>query len=260
MREGKHDRIENILGYPISTLSKDQCINEILSWIENGSKGKYFACANPHSLEVAEIDPFFAEAIRNADLIVPDGIGIAMASRILGGTIRDRVTGSDIFLELSNRLNKKNGFSFFFLGSTEANLSKIKDRMNRVFPNIKVVGIYSPPFRKEFSEEENLAMIEAINRVEPDVLWIGMTAPKQEKWIYKNKEELDVKVIGPIGAVFDFYTGHVKRSPPVFQNMGLEWLPRFLRDPRRLWKRNLVSNPKFLLRVVGQRFRHQSCK
>lgn len=241
---------ENILGYFISTMSKNQCINEILNWIENGSKGKYFVCANPHSLEVAKTDQIFAEAIKNADLIVPDGIGIVMASRILGGAIRDRVTGSDIFWELSNRLNEKNGFSFFFLGSTEEDLVKIKDRMNQVFPNIKVAGIYSPPFRREFSEEENSVMREAINRVEPDVLWIGMTAPKQEKWIYKNKSQLNVKFIGAIGAAFDFFTGHKKRSPIFFQRIGFEWLPRFLQEPRRLWRRNLVSNPRFLFRVI----------
>jgi N-acetylglucosaminyldiphosphoundecaprenol N-acetyl-beta-D-mannosaminyltransferase len=257
MREGRHYHSENILGYPVSTLSKNQCINEILSWIENGSTRKYFVCANPHSLETAAIDPLFSEAIRNADLIVPDGIGIVMASRILGGAIRDRVTGSDIFWELSSRLNKKNGFSFFFLGSTEEDLVKIKERMNEVFPNIKVAGIYSPPFRKEFSEEENLIMREAINRAEPDVLWIGMTAPKQEKWIYNNKSQLNVKFIGAIGAAFDFFTGHKKRSPIFFQRIGLEWLPRFLREPRRMWRRNLVSNPRFLLQIIGQRFNNE---
>jgi len=248
---------ENILGYPISTLSKSQCVDEILTWIENGSKGKYFVCANPHSLEVAETDLVFGEAIKNADLIVPDGVGILIGSGLLGGTIRKRVTGSDIFWGLSRALNGKNGFSVFFLGSTEKNLAKIRDRMKYDFPNIDILGTYSPPFKAEFSEEENTVMIKEINRVEPDVLWVGMTAPKQEKWIYKNKNRLDVKLIGPIGAAFDFYTGSAKRSSSFFQEIGLEWLPRFLREPRRMWRRNLVSNPRFLLRIIGQRFNNQ---
>jgi N-acetylglucosaminyldiphosphoundecaprenol N-acetyl-beta-D-mannosaminyltransferase len=253
----KYQETENILGYPMTTLSKSDCIYHIVHWIENGSKVKYFVCANPHSLEVAEIDPVFDEAIRSADLIVPDGIGIVIASKILGGAIQDRVTGSDIFLGLSDRLNQKNGFSFFFLGSTEGNLNKIRGKMSHDFPNIKVAGVYSPPFKPEFSHEENLAMIGAINRAQPDVLWVGMTAPKQEKWIYENKEKLDVKFVGPVGAVFDFYAGNVKRSHPFFRKMGLEWLARFLQEPRRLWRRNLVSNPRFLLRVIGQRFNNR---
>jgi N-acetylglucosaminyldiphosphoundecaprenol N-acetyl-beta-D-mannosaminyltransferase len=248
---------ENILGYPISTLSKSQCVNEILGWMENGSRGKYFVCANPHSLEVAKNDQAFAEAIKNADLVVPDGVGILIGSRLLGGAIRKRVTGSDIFWGLSRAVNRKNGFGVFFLGSTEQNLIKIEGKMKYDFPNINVLGTYSPPFQAEFSDEENSLMVEAVNHVRPDILWVGMTAPKQEKWIYKNRKDLDVKVIGPVGAVFDFYTGHIKRCAPIYQNTGLEWLPRFFREPRRMWRRNLVSNPRFILRIIGQRFNSQ---
>ncbi len=97
-------------------------------------------------------------------------------------------------------------------------------------------------------------MTDAINTAKPDVLWVGMTAPKQEKWIHQHRDQLDVKFIGAIGAVFDFYTGKVKRSHPVFQKMGLEWLPRLLREPRRLFRRNFVSSPKFLWLVLKQRF------
>jgi exopolysaccharide biosynthesis WecB/TagA/CpsF family protein len=255
--EYQHDS-ENILGYPVSTLSRNECINTIMSWMENGAKSKYFVCANPHSIEVAGMDPVFDEAIKNADLIVPDGVGIVIASKILGGTIQDRITGSDIFEGINNALNRENGFSVFFLGSTEKNLAKIQDKMKQDFPNIRVAGTYSPPFKAEFSDEDNSLMIETINRAKPDVVWVGMTAPKQEKWIYKNKEKLDVKFIGPVGAVFDFYIGNVIRSHPFFQKMGLEWLPRFLREPRRLWKRNLISNPKFILRAIQCRFNHNA--
>jgi len=245
--------MEIIHGYPITTKSIDLCIFDILRWIEKGKEPKYFVCANPHSLEVAETDQFFDMAIKNADIVVPDGIGIIIASKILGGKISDRITGTDVFLGLSEVLNKKGKYSYFFLGSTSNNLEMIKRRINDEFPNIRIAGTFSPPFKSEFSEEDNRFMIEEINRVKPDVLWVGMTAPKQEKWIYKNKDKLDVKFIGAIGAVFDFYTGTVERSHPWFLDHGLEWFPRLLKQPRRLWRRNLVSNPIFLLRVLISR-------
>ena len=122
------------------------------------------------------------------------------------------------------------------------------------YPNIRVTGTWSPPFKSEFTKHENQLMIDAINKAKPDVLWVGMTAPKQEKWIHQHRDQLDVKFIGAIGAVFDFYTGNVKRSHPAFQRMGLEWLPRLLTDPRSLWRRMGVSAPIFLWRVLQQRF------
>ena len=222
-------------------------------WIERGGRPKYFVCANPHSLEVAKTDPIFDMSIKNADLIIPDGIGIVIASKILGGRISNRITGTDVFLGLSKILNKQKKYSYFFLGSTNATLTKIQQKMNDEFPNIKIAGIFSPPFKSEFTETDNHLMTEEIRRVRPDILWVGMTAPKQEKWIYKNKEKLDVKFIGPIGAVFDFYTGTVERSHPWFLDHGLEWLPRFLKQPMRLWRRNIISNPIFLLRTLRQR-------
>lgn len=247
-------RDEIIVGYPISTDSLGVCVSGIAEWILAGKMRKYFVCANPHSLEVARRDPDFEIAIKNADLVVPDGIGIVLASKILRGCIQKRVTGMDIFLGLSYELNKIGGYSCFFLGSTRENLDKIRERMRKDFPNIRVAGTYSPAFKPAFSDEDSRRMRDAINEARPDVLWVGMTAPKQEKWTYENRSGLDVKFIGPIGAVFDFYAGSVKRSHPLFQRMGLEWLPRLIRQPRRLWRRNFISNPSFLLRVVSQRF------
>src|SRR3972149_616395 len=141
---------ESILDYNITTLSKTECISTILRWLENIEKHKYFICANPHSLELARNDSDFSAAIENADLVTPDGVGIVIASKILGGNIYDRITGSDVFIGLSNVLNKKRKYSYFFLGSTEKTLEKIKDRMKVVFPNIKIAGTYSPPFKEDF--------------------------------------------------------------------------------------------------------------
>jgi len=244
---------ENIVSYPVCKLDKNACIRYILNLIESGKKGSYFVCVNPHSLETARKDSFFEKALKHADLIVPDGMGMVIASKILGGSIHDRVTGMDIFIELNRIMNATSGFRIFFLGSTEKNLNQIKNKIRCEFPSLIIAGTYSPPFKPEFSHEENNAMTDAINQANPDVLWVGMTAPKQEKWIYQNKDKLNVKFIGAVGAVFDFYAGTVKRSSPLFQKYGLEWLPRLLREPRRLWYRNFVSGPKFLMRVILRR-------
>jgi len=244
---------ENILGYEVTTENKVDCIKKIQEWLCENSCSYYFVCANPHSIQVAQNDENFMSALKSADLVTPDGIGIVLASKILRGDIKDRVTGSDIFWGLSEALNSAKKGRYFFLGSTEGVLTQIKDKISKEFPGIEIVGTYSPPFNSEFSDDENNKMIDAINAANPDVLWVGMTAPKQEKWIYKNKDKLNVKFIGAIGAVFDFYAGTVKRSHPAFQSFGLEWLPRLLQEPKRLWRRNFISNPMFMFRVLKQR-------
>lgn len=244
---------ENILGYPVYYGDVSSTIKLLISWLGGSKKPSYFACANPHSLEIARKDTLFSKAIMSADIVVPDGVGIVIASKILGGQISKRVTGSDIFYGVNAEMNRLGGHSCFFLGSAEETLAKIIKKMNVDYPGVNVSGTYSPPFKAEFSAEENQIMIDIINRAKPDVLWVGMTAPKQEKWIYKNKDLLDVKLIGPVGAVFDFYTGNVKRSHPLFQKIGLEWLPRLIREPGRLWRRNFISGPVFLIRVIFEK-------
>lgn len=249
--------IENILGYPVTSSSPAQCVERISSWLEMDRAQKVFLCANPHSLVQARNDPAFHEALHVADLLTPDGSGIVLASKILGGAIRQRVTGSDIFWGLSAALNREGGKSYFFLGSTEQTLAAIKKKMALDYPDIRFAGAYSPPYAPEFSAAENRLMVEAVNAVKPDVLWVGMTAPKQEKWIHQHRDQLEAKFIGAIGAVFDFYVGNVKRSHPVFQKIGLEWLPRLLQEPRRLWRRNVISSPLFLWMVFAQKFGRQ---
>ncbi len=247
------DNQENILGFPIAINDKKNCIDTILRWLKEDKRGRWLACANPHSIMVSRKDPLFAVALKNADLLVPDGIGIVLASRVLGGSISGRVTGTDIFQELSARLNSEGGWSYFFLGSTDQVLKKIECRMSNDYPAIKVVGTYSPPFKHEYSSEESDNIRRLINNSRPDVLWVGMTAPKQEKWILQNRDRLNVRFIGAVGAVFDYYSGNKKRANPVIQRLGLEWLPRFAREPGRLWKRNMVSSPLFLLHVFKER-------
>jgi N-acetylglucosaminyldiphosphoundecaprenol N-acetyl-beta-D-mannosaminyltransferase len=150
-------------------------------------------------------------------------------------------------------MNGAGGGSCFFLGSTTETLEAIRARMASDFPSIRVVGVYSPPFRPEFTAEDNDRMIEAVNASGADVLWVGLTAPKQEKWIHRHRGRLAVNFAGPIGAAFDFYVGNIKRAGPFWQDLGLEWLPRLLQEPRRLWRRSLVSAPRFFYRALMYR-------
>lgn len=247
---------EDILGYGIVSEALSQCLDELESWVMTGDRPRSLACLNPHSDIIALADRDFSTALHSADWLVPDGVGIVLASHILGGDIHDRITGSDIFQGLNRHLDAVGGCSCFFLGSTADTLRQITARMARDYPNIRVAGVYSPPFKAEFTAEDDAAMIAAVNAARPDVLWVGMTAPKQEKWVYHHKNRLAVKFIAAIGAAFDFYAGTVQRSPILFQKLGLEWLHRLLHEPRRLWRRNFISNPKFMARVLRARLTH----
>jgi len=166
---------EDILDYRITRMSADECVHRILDNISIGVKGNYLVCANPHSLEVARTDRTFQKAILQADLVVPDGAGIIIASKLLGGAIRTRVTGMDIFLGLHRKLDAIGGYRVFFLGATAATLTRIQERMKRDFPNITVAGAHSPPFKAEFSPEDTQVMIDTVNRSRPHVVWVGMS-------------------------------------------------------------------------------------
>ncbi len=245
---------EDILSYSVVAAPPETCADALVKRITATTKPFWLACLNPHSVRMAANDPLAEAALKAADILIPDGIGVVLASHILGGGIRERITGSHIFRELSCRLNREGNASYFFLGSTEETLAAIKTKLALEFPHISFAGAYSPPFTECFSEEENRAMIESINGTVTDVLWVGMTAPKQEKWIYENINKLNVKFVAAVGAVFDFYVGNVQRSHPWFLNHGLEWLPRLLQEPRRLWRRTFISAPLFLMRVLAHRF------
>ena len=238
------------LEYTIVTGTVAACVADIAATLTTAVAPRWLACLNPHSFVVAESDPGFRRALADADWLVPDGAGVVLAARFLGYPAKGRITGSDIFCGLHDCLNRQGGASVFFLGSSEEILADIRQQMQADYPDLRVAGSWSPPFKAEFSREENAAMVAAINAVQPDLLWVGLTAPKQEKWICDNKQLLKVKFIGAIGAVFDFYSGNVKRSHPHFQKLGLEWLPRLLQEPRRLWRRMFISAPIFLCHVL----------
>lgn len=246
-------RTEALLGYQVWCASQAACIEEMAAHARDGQGCHWLACLNPHSYAVAADDPLFRQALTRAHWLVPDGVGVVLASRSLGGTVQGRITGADVFLALNARLALEGRRSVYLLGASDLTLATMRERMGVDFPGLSLAGSCSPPFRAAFSPAETDAMIEAINRSGADVLWVAMTAPKQEKWLLENEARLEVRVAGAIGAVFDFYAGNVQRSSPLFQKLGLEWLPRLLREPRRLWRRTFVSAPLFVLHVLRAR-------
>ncbi|MFD1615868.1 WecB/TagA/CpsF family glycosyltransferase [Gelatiniphilus marinus] len=203
---------------------------------------------NPHSYVIAKQDRVFNEALLKSDVLLPDGIGIVYALKLLKSKKIKKIAGHDIFLYLLNKLNSEGG-TCFFLGSTNTTLSRIEKKIKEEYPKI-TVGTYSPPFKAEFTKEDNSDMISKINAVNPDILFVGMTAPKQEKWSFQNKGFINASVICSIGAVFDFYAETVKRPSGFWVYLGLEWLVRLVKNPSRLWRRTFVSTPIFIKDVL----------
>lgn len=206
---------------------------------------------NAFSYDNARKDVLFSEALQKGDVLIPDGISIVKACRFLNAKSqpKERIAGWDLFVYEMEKLNRVGG-KVMFLGSSDAVLNLIRQRVAEKYPKIEV-DTYSPPYKPVFSDEENEAMISAINHSNPDLLWIGMTAPKQEKWAYTYLDRLDVHChIGTIGAVFDFFAGTVKRAPERWQRAGLEWLYRLLSEPRRMWRRYFIGNAKFIYYIM----------
>lgn len=245
---------------------------------------------NAHSYNTARKDGLFAEALTNGDVLIPDGVSIVKACRWIKAKSlpKERIAGWDLFsFEMENLERKQCGMlnvecgannssldnsqsaladnpkfkiqnsefrspqrTVMFMGSSQKVLDLIVKRAAKVYPHLKIVT-YSPPYKPEFSEEDNKAIIDAINAADPDLLWIGMTAPKQEKWTYSHWDELNIHChVGTIGAVFDFFAGTVERAPVWWQRHGLEWLYRLLKEPKRMWRRYIIGNALFLFNVI----------
>jgi N-acetylglucosaminyldiphosphoundecaprenol N-acetyl-beta-D-mannosaminyltransferase len=217
-------------------------------------------CLNAYSYNVAQKDSLFAESLIRGDYLIPDGASIVMACKWLKAKSQPqrRIAGWDLFAYEMQRLDGKSKkeevkSKVMFIGSSEKVLALIRERAKLDFPHIEV-ETYSPPYKKVFSDEDDQAIIKVINDTNPDLLWIGMTAPRQEKWIYTHWDNLNIQChVGTIGAVFDFYAGTAKRAPIWWQEHSLEWLFRLLMEPSRMWRRYLIGNPLFLWNILRER-------
>ncbi len=207
---------------------------------------------NAFSYCEAKNDDEFNSALVNSTVLLPDGISIVLAAKLLNKQNIQKIAGADIhqyLLEQANANNQK----VFYLGASESTLQLITTKLQQEFPNITVAS-YSPPYKAVFSEEDNAIMLLKINTFKPDVLFVGMTAPKQEKWVREHKEKINANTIVSIGAVFDFYAGTVKRAPKWMIALGLEWLYRLVKEPRRMWRRYLIGNTKFCWYVAVEKY------
>jgi len=239
-----------MLGVSIGPRSLDEILSACEAAIRDRRNSFVFACANPHSLVVARNDPEFRHALSKASAVVADGVGCTLAATLAGVSVGPRITGSDYFAAVMASLNRTGGRAFFFGSSTEV-LAKLTERVGRNFPSVETCSL-SPPYRP-WTQEENGVMVQRICEFKPDVLWVEMTAPKQEKWVFANEARLRVPVIGSIGAVFDYYAGVTQRAPQWICDLGMEWLYRLPREPRRLWRRTMISAPLFLWLVLRER-------
>lgn len=208
---------------------------------------------NPHSFCVSLKDYIFKKALVTSNHLMADGVGITMANYLLYKNRLKRITGYDLHQFLLNIALKRN-YRVFYLGASEETLSKIKIKLSLEYPNLSF-EFHSPPFKDKFDMEENLEIINHINKFKPDILFVGMTAPKQEKWVYENNKFLNAQIICSIGAVFDYYAETRNRPSRFWRRLGLEWIVRFAKEPKRLYQRNLISTPKFIYVVFRNFFK-----
>ena len=206
---------------------------------------------NQYSYCIAEEDAEFKKALIDSDILLPDGISMVLVSKFLNGQKIKKIAGADIHRYYLKVLNSKAG-KCFYLGSSSSTLGKIVTKLNQEYPKIQV-QTFSPPFKPLFTAAENMEMIDAINSFKPDVLFVGMTAPKQEKWATQHKHEIQAKAICTIGAVFDFYAETVERPSQLWINLGLEWFVRLVKEPKRMWKRYIYYGPVFIYKIIKEK-------
>jgi N-acetylglucosaminyldiphosphoundecaprenol N-acetyl-beta-D-mannosaminyltransferase len=225
----------NVMGYNVySNTLKD---------IKPERKKRLINTINAYSYVMAQSDDSFKSSLMNSHILLPDGFPIVLAAKMLNKKRIQKIAGEDVFFQLLSCLNEK-GQSCFFLGASNSTLLKIQNRIAKEFPNIQVHS-YSPPYKKEFSEDDINTMIAEVNKVNPDVLFLGLTAPKQEKLATVLYDKILCGEICSIGAVFDFYAGTNKRPHKIWIKLKLEWFIRLIKEPSRLWKRYLVYSPLF---------------
>jgi N-acetylglucosaminyldiphosphoundecaprenol N-acetyl-beta-D-mannosaminyltransferase len=215
-------------------------------------KGKYICVSNVHTTVMAYEDEKYRAVQNNAAMALPDGAPLSGYCRLKGIRRAKRVTGPDLMGEIF-KVSSAKGYRHFFYGSKQKTLEDMKKRVLELYPDLNIVGMYSPPFR-DLTKDEDEEIVRMINDAKPDFVWIGLGAPKQEIWMARHKGIIEGVMIG-VGAGFDYYAGNIKRAPWLMQVLYLEWLYRLMQDPRRLWKRYVTTNVKFVQLIITQQRR-----
>ncbi|OGA68500.1 MAG: teichoic acid biosynthesis protein [Betaproteobacteria bacterium RIFCSPLOWO2_12_FULL_68_20] len=239
---------ERVLGTPIDALDLEICVERIAAWAAAAESRTVCAC-NVHSVVTARRDPSFAAALEEADLCTADGAPIAWRLRRLGHRGQPRVSGPDLMWRLCARA-ESDGLPIFLYGCRDETLERLRSRFARVFPRLRVAGSFAPPFRP-LEPREDEAVVGRIARSGARIVFVALGCPKQELWLAAHRGRIAAVLIG-VGAAFDFHAGVVRRAPPWMRRAGLEWLYRLAREPRRLWRRYLVTNALFAAYLAGQ--------
>ncbi|MGD8457915.1 MAG: WecB/TagA/CpsF family glycosyltransferase [Anaerolineales bacterium] len=242
------DRV-NILGVRVHAINMDQTLDQIQVWIEKNDP--HYVCVTPaHGVMDAYHDPELRAIFNSGGLITPDGMPIVWLLKLAGQSHVSRVYGPDLTLALIDR-GLTFGWRHFFYGGTPETPELLAERMKERYPALIVAGTYSPPFR-DLTEDEEIKLVEIVAEASPDVIWVGISTPKQERWMAKFIDKLNVPVLIGVGAAFDFLSGRKKQAPMWMQRNGLEWFFRLVTEPRRLWKR-YAQMPLFIFLVMAQK-------
>lgn len=235
-----------VLNTHVNALGWNEVLDMVSNWAINGESRCVCLC-NVHSAVTAQTDYEFSSVLSQSDLVLPDGMPIAWVLRSRGFKSQPRISGPDLMWKCAEKFEQLEQ-SVFLYGSTIESLDKLMGVMSVAFPRLNIVGSISPPFR-ELSSEEEANIVTTINDSGAHALFVALGCPKQEQWMLKNRGTINAVMFG-FGAAFDFHAGNVKRAPVWMQRSGLEWLHRLVSEPRRLWRRYLVTNTKFIFSVL----------
>ncbi len=237
----------HVLGVRVDAVQIPDVVTRMQRWIQERRGTHFVAVTGMHGVSEAQEDPGFKAILNAADLVVPDGMPLVWLGRLHGHSLTRRVCGPELMLDFCEATARK-GYRHFFYGGAPGVPDRLAERLAKCFPDLQVAGIYSPPFRPPTREEDE-SVVARINAASPDVLWVGLSTPKQERWMYEHRDRLRVPVVLGVGAAFDFNAGRKSRAPVWMREHGLEWLFRLIQEPRRLWRRYLLGGSQFLFYV-----------
>ncbi len=241
-----------VLGVRLNAVQIPVVVAQMEHWIEERGGGRFVAVTGMHGVTEAHDDPAFKAILNAADLVVPDGMPLVWIGRRQGHALRRRVYGPELMLAFCHATTGR-GYSHFFYGGAPGVVEQLAKTLQARFPELSVVGTYSPPFRTLTSEEDE-QIVAMIRRAGPDVLWVGLSTPKQERWMYEHRDRLDVPIMVGVGAAFDINSGRVKQAPVWMREHGLEWFFRLVQEPKRLWRRYLIYGSRFVFYVSLELF------
>lgn len=239
----------NVLGVKVSAINMPRALEEIDGWIQTREQ-HYVTITGVHGIMESQRDATIREIHNRAGMITPDGMPLVWISHRRGQKDVRRVYGPDLLLETC-KASMTQGYRHFFYGGAPGVADQLAGKLQARFPNLQVVGTYCPPF-KPLTPEEDEEIVARINEANPDIIWVGLSTPKQERWMSAHLGRLTAPVMVGVGAAFDFHAGLKAQAPVWMQRNGLEWLFRLVTEPRRLWKRYLINNPSFMALIVMQ--------